>query len=390
MKKQKNKSRKTSRESSKESDKSKKLKILMLNYEFPPLGGGAGNATYYLLKEFAKYPNIEIDLITSSIDKERVKKFSKNITIYFLYINKKGNLHYQSQKDLLKYSWKAYKLAKKLKKTKNYNLCHAFFGIPCGYIAMKLKIPYIVSLRGSDVPFYNNRFYWFDKFIFKRISKKVWKNSKATITNSKGLKELALNSSPNQKIEVIYNGVNTEEFKPLKNKKHNKKIVIISTGRLIERKGYEYLLEALKENKNFELWLVGDGNLKGRLKDISNKNKVNVKFLGKIDHSKINNLLQKADIFCLPSLNEGMSNSILEAMACGLPIITTNVGGSQELINGNGFVLNKESSEELKEAIEKYLKNPKLLKIHGNKSRLLAERMSWENVAGEYLKEYKI
>jgi hypothetical protein len=69
-------------------------RILILNYEFPPLGGGAGNATYYLLKEFAKDPDLKIDLVTSSIDAFRVEKFSDNITVHLLDIGKGGNLHY--------------------------------------------------------------------------------------------------------------------------------------------------------------------------------------------------------------------------------------------------------------------------------------------------------
>jgi len=369
----------------KSKQKIKKLKILMLNYEFPPLGGGAGNATYYLLKEFAKNKELEIDLITSSTDKERIEKFSENITIYFLDINKKGNLHYQSQKDLLKYSWKAYKLAKKLKKEKNYNLCHAFFGIPCGYIAMKLKMPYMVSLRGSDVPFYNKRFYWLDKFIFKRISKKVWKNSKATITNSAGLKELAINSSPKQEISVITNGIDTNEFKPLKNKKNNTQIKLISTGRLIERKGYQYLIPALK-GLDVKLQLIGDGNLTKELKEMAKD--LDVEFLGKKEHKELPKFLQRADIFILPSLNEGMSNSILEAMSCGLPIITTDTGGSKELIKGNGYIIKKSDSESIRQAIEQYLKNPKTIKIQGNKSRKITESNNWEKIAQDYIMRY--
>src|SRR3989344_4881417 len=134
-------------------------RVLVLNYEFPPLGGGAGNATYYLLKEFAKYPDLEIDLVTSSVDTFRVEKFAGNITIHFLNIGKRGNLHYQTNQKLLMYSWKSYWYSKKLMEEKEYDLCHAFFGIPCGYVAMMLRLPYIVSLRGSDVPFYNKRFY---------------------------------------------------------------------------------------------------------------------------------------------------------------------------------------------------------------------------------------
>jgi len=364
------------------------MKILMLNYEFPPLGGGAGNATYYLLKEFSKIKNLEIDLVTSSIDKFKIEQFAKNIKIHFLDISKKGNLHYQSNKDLLTYSIKAKKYCKKLIKEKNFDLIHAFFGIPCGYIAMKLGLPYIVSLRGSDVPFYNKRFEKLDKFIFKKLSKKIWKNSKATITNSQGLKELALESCPNQKISIIYNGVDINEFKPLKIRKKNKKVVLISTGRLIKRKGYQYLIPAIK-GLDIKLQLIGDGNLKTELKKLANENKVDVKFLGKKKHKDLIKDLQKADVFILPSLNEGMSNSILEAMACGLPIITTNTGGSKELIKENGFIVKKENIKELKNAVQNFIDNPRLIKQMGIKSRKIAEKMSWKEVAGGYMEVYE-
>ncbi|MDP3987152.1 MAG: glycosyltransferase family 4 protein, partial [Nanoarchaeota archaeon] len=306
----------------------KKLRILMLNYEFPPLGGGAGNATNYLLKEFSKNPNIEIDLITSSIDKFKIKDFSKNVTIHFLDINKKGNLHYQSNKDLLTYSKKAYNYSKTLIEKKSYDLCHAFFGIPCGYLAMKLNkkydIPYIVSLRGSDVPFYNKRFHYLDKFLFKRLSKKIWKKSKATITNSEGLRQLAQSSAPNQKISVIYNGIDTNEFKPSRNKKTTKPIKIISTGRLIERKGYQYLIPALKDLNEIELSLVGDGNIKEELENLTKTNNANVKFLGKKSHEEIPKILSKADI------DEKGGTALSVGYVTGKPILFLGTGQNYE------------------------------------------------------------
>jgi len=252
----------------------------------------------------------------------------------------------------------------------------------------KYKLPYIISLRGSDVPFYNKRFEKLDKLIFKRLSKKIWKKSKATITNSGGLRELALKSSPKQKIDIIYNGVDIGKFKPLKTKKKNKKIVLISTGRLIKRKGYQYLIPAIR-NLDIKLQLIGDGNLTTELKQLVKQNKIDVEFLGKKNHKEIIKYLQKADVFVLPSLNEGMSNSILEAMACGLPIITTDTGGSKELIKGNGFIVKKNNISELKDAMQKFIDNSKLIKQMGNKSRKLVEEMSWNNVADKYLGVYR-
>jgi len=255
------------------------MKVLILNYEFPPLGGGAANATYFLLKEFANQEGIEIDLVTSSVDEFRIDPFAPNINIHYLDIGKKGNLHYQSNKDLLSYSWTAYRYAQELVDNNDYQLTHAFFGIPCGYIAMRLGIPYIVSLRGSDVPFYNKRFEKLDKFLFQRLSKKIWEKSAAVITNSSGLKDLALDTAPNQAIDIIWNGVDTDNFVPLKNKTVSSPITLVSTGRLIERKGYQFLIEALKGMDNFKLVLVGDGNMMEELKTQAKESKVQVEFL---------------------------------------------------------------------------------------------------------------
>ena len=356
------------------------MRILMLNYEFPPLGGGAANATYYLLKEFSKMKNIEIDLVTSSIDEYQEEQFSNNIKIYKLDIGKK-EIHYWTQFEILRYSWKTYKLSKKLKKEKNYDLCHAWFGVPCGYIAKKLKLPYIVALRGSDVPGYNSRFS-FQYIFLKPIIKSVWKNAGSVIANSEGLKNLALETM-NIPIKVIYNGIDTKEFKPKFNK--NKKLKILCVSRLIQRKGIEYLINAVK-SLEVELTIIGKGKQESYLKSIAPKN---VEFLGYIPHENIGKYYRNSDIFILPSLNEGMSNTILEAMASGLPIITTNTGGTKELIKGNGFVVSMRDSDAIKKAILKYIENPELIKTHGLKSREIAEKMSWENIAGEYYKVYR-
>jgi glycosyltransferase involved in cell wall biosynthesis len=360
------------------------MHILILNYEFPPLGGGAGNAAYYLLKEFAKGKDLNIDLVTSLVGGYKKEDFSSNIKIYYLDIGKKGSSHFQTQKDLFAYSWRAYWFCKKLISKKRYDLIHAFFGIPCGYIAMKLGLPYIVSLRGSDVPFYNQRFYFWDKFIFKRLSKIIWKKSKYVIANSFGLKQLAKNINPAQKIEVIYNGVDSQEFKPNADKSIGKTIKLISIGRLIPRKGYKYLLKSLKGLSNCELFLVGEGVERENLKTLAKKMGVKVRFYGRVSHQEVVYLLREADIFVLPSLNEGMSNSLLEAVACGLPVIVTDTGGSVELVKGNGIIVPKADVISLRSAIKRFLSDKNSLENMGQKSRQLAESMSWISVAEQY------
>lgn len=365
------------------------MKILILNYEFPPLGGGAANATYYLLKEFSKFKDLEIDLVTSSVDDFKIEKFSKNIRVHYLNINKKGNLHYQSNKDLLTYSWRAYRYSRKLMKEKQFDLCHAFFGIPCGYVAMKLGLPYIVSLRGSDVPFYNPRFYWLDKLFFKRVSKKVWSGAKRVVANSEHLKENALKINSLQPIDIISNGVDTRKFSPIRKKKMNEKLNIISVGRLTRIKGYEYVIEALSNDSESQLLLVGDGPLKDELKELAKKNNSQVNFLGIKPQKEVISYLRNADIFILPSINEGMSNALLEAMACGLPVIVTDTGGSNSFVKDNGVIVKKESVDDIKKAIQAYKGKSSIIKKQGEISRKYAEALSWNKVAEGYLGVYK-
>jgi len=365
----------------------------MLNYEFPPLGGGAGNATYYLLREFSKQRDLQIDLVTSSVGDYKEEQFADNIKIYYLDIGKKGNLHYQTNQDLLKYSWKAYWFSKKLIKENKYNLVHAFFGVPCGYIAMKLGLPYIVSLRGSDVPFYNKRFYWLDRIILKRLSGKIWRRARVAVANSEDLKNLALESSPDQKIEIINNGVDTSEFAP--GQGEHEKFTILSTSRLIARKGVDNLLQAFilfrKKYNAGKLILVGQGNLYNQLLNKAEQNGVreHVDFVGAVKHEDIKEYYKQADIFVLASHNEGMSNSLLEAMASGLAIITTDTGGSRKILGNNcGLIIQYPSVQEILVAVERlYNVREDLIKFKDG-SRNISLSFDWKKVAGKFLDIY--
>ncbi|MBN2087485.1 glycosyltransferase family 4 protein [Candidatus Peregrinibacteria bacterium] len=366
-------------------------KVLLLNYEFPPLGGGAANATYFLLKEFSKKKDIEIDLITSSTGEYKEEKFADNIKIYYLDIGKNEKMHSQSIKDLLLYSWKAYRHAKKLMKLKSYNIVHAFFGIPCGYIAMKLGLPYIVSLRGSDVPFFNERYTLLDRLIFKRLSGKIWKKAKAVIANSEELKALALKSHPNQKIDIIHNGVDVDTFQNVPSSKRDK-FTILCVSRLTSRKGISFLIKAfakLNSTNDCVLTIVGGGNREIELKNLAKDLGVDksIEFLGAVSKEEIPKSYRSSDVFVLPSLYEGMSNSCLEAMASGIPVVTTDTGGMKELLD-NDMIIRKQDSESIFEVLNKLKNSPELCQQIGQSNLKTAEQMKWSVVAEKYLKLY--
>jgi len=382
------------------------MKILFFNYEYPPLGGGAANANFCILREFAKNPALEIDLVTSSVDGEyHLEKMGDNVRVHRLPIGKNSkNLHFQSQKDLLVYAWKAYRFSKKLIREageKKYDLTHSFFTVPCGYLSYRIKkesgIPYIVSLRGSDVPGYSDRF-MFIYDILKPLIVRIWKSAASVISNSQGLKDLALESNQEQEIGIIHNGIDVGQFKPDPSRKNPDEFVITPGGsRITARKGLGYLVEAVSElvpeYPNIRLRIMGEGNESERLKIMVSKLKLekNVEFLGRVPHDDTVPKYQEADLFVLPSLNEGMSNAMLEALATGLPIVTTNTGGASELVKvgENGFIVEFENSRDIAEKIRTIMDDKDLMESMSRKSLEMSKEMSWQSVSGRYVDEYE-
>jgi len=385
------------------------MRILFFNYEYPPLGGGAAYASQSILKEYAGFDNLEVDFITSSPDSGYyLDKAGNNIRIHRLPIGKnKENMTFQSQKNLLVYTWKAYFFARKLikqaiKEKKPYALTHSFFTVPCGFISMILKfqfrLPCIISLRGSDVPWFSERFTWIYYFLKWPIIF-IWKMAGAVVANSSMIKNLALKSNAKQKIEIIYNGVNIDIFKPAENPEPRKNFIILCASRLSRRKGFNYVIDALAKIKdqypNLKLIIAGgEGNaekdLKEQMKNLNLEDRM--EFTGFVTpNTEFLKYYQTADVFVFPSLNEGMSNNLLEAIASGMPVIITPTGGADELVKAgvNGFLVKFKDSDDIADKIKKLINDPELTRQMGIESRKIAESMSWQKVAGQYAELYK-
>ncbi|MEK9151118.1 MAG: glycosyltransferase family 4 protein [Patescibacteria group bacterium] len=379
------------------------MKILFLNYEYPPLGGGAGNATEYLLKEYAQVPDLEVHLVTSSADdKAHEATVGDQVFVHSLPIGKSPQtLHFQSIFDVLRYSWAGYRFARKLLSPGDFDAIHAFFSVPCGVqaylLGRRFKIPYIVSLRGADVPGYSERFSFLYIFL-KPIIRFVWKHSAFVVANSEGLRELALRTNREQPIDVIHNGIDSNHFSPRPEARPEDAFIItLGASRVTMRKGVQYLIEAVSmlvaKSPQIRLKILGDGDDKERLENMVKVMKLesHVMFLGRIPREETAPYYQEASVFVLPSQNEGMSNALLEALASGLPIIATDTGGSKELVadGENGFIVKMRSAEDIAEKLARLIADPALRQRFGEASRTRAEKMSWKNIARQYVEVYR-
>lgn len=233
----------------------------------------------------------------------------------------------------------------------------------------------ICSQRGSLMQWEWLRF--FDKITKFLVTKYIVQTE---IAKKKLLKKLNLSK---EKIKVIPNAINLDEYNFEINKKKKEaelgikpdNINIVCVSKLRKGKGHVFLLTAFEKTyeiyNNINLLIVGGGELKNTLlKQLVNYNSINnIYFLGERDDIK--EILKISDIFVLATEAEGMSNAILEAMAAGLPVITTDIIENRELIKDNqtGIMIPVNKSDEIAKSLQQLINNPELARRIGNSAK---------------------
>ncbi|RAP45909.1 MAG: hypothetical protein BZ135_04605 [Methanosphaera sp. rholeuAM6] len=197
---------------------------------------------------------------------------------------------------------------------------------------------------------------------------------------------------PTDKIFIMPNVSNISGNCDISKKEHHAK-KILYVGRLIERKGINYLLEAYKDLKieNTELIIVGSGSEEDKLKKyVKDNNLENVTFTGKINNEELEEYYNQSNIVVVPSINKGMGDPwvfvLNEAMYYYNPIVaTTAVGAAPDMIKGNGFIVEEKNSQALKEAVEKILNDEKLEKEMGLKSKdIITNEFQYSNMINAF------
>lgn len=367
----------------------KKMKILIVTHYFLPHKGGIEFVAYNQAKELVKKGH-KVTIISSKIGDEPEEEIIDGIKIRRVkawnWFEDKQGVPYPV------FSWRIFKVMNE--EAKNADIIHVHdINYLTSFIATKKSKKYSKPLiLTQHITFVNKGLI---TNTIQRIVKSVYGNyiikssDKIIVCNNQVKKWL---NEPN-KTSFLHNAVDTNLFKPATKKEklelRNKydlplnKPIILFVGRLVEKKGFDKLFEA--RDKNYLIVFAGGGEIPNNMEK-DNK----VLFLGEMSQEKLSEIYKASDIFCLPSKNEGFPLTILEAMASGLPIITSNHPGYNKYLDKKYVKLIKPTPEEIKKSIKEVLNNKNLIIKMSKYSRDSAiKRFSWNKNVKSLLEVYQ-
>ena len=249
----------------------------------------------------------------------------------------------------------------------------------------------VIHLHGSNF----KQFYQNGNDFKKKLIEKFFNEADAVLVLAKSWQSFCEQFCNKGNIRIIYNGASVDKFNSKIN--HRVNLNISFMGRLGQRKGIYDLLEAFEKLSsdipNAKLVLGGDGDIDLVKKIIKEKNIENrIDILGWVTGKQKIEVFQKTDIYVLPSYNEGMPGSVLEAMAAGVPIISTPVGAIPEIVieNKNGYLIKPGDINELYSKLKLLSQNKNLRERMGKESkRIIQEKFDVEKIVNKLLKIYE-
>lgn len=260
---------------------------------------------------------------------------------------------------------------------------HYFYpdGVAAARLARELEIPLLITGRGTDLtlipqsPPERAQIQWASK------------QASALITVCEDLRHKLMDlGEPDARSVTLRNGVDLKRFSPGDRGAARARLgldgfTLLSVGSLIPRKGHELIIAALAELPDARLLIAGSGPMRAELERVAHEKGVaaRVRFLGEIAHDALTDAYRAADIFVLASSREGWANVLLEAMACGTPVVATNVNGTPEVLQDPklGVLVEERSARALAQAVRQL----RALSPDRGAVRRYAEQFSWDDTA---------
>ena len=372
------------------------MKILIINYEFPPLGGGGGVASYDLAVELAKKHHV--DVLTSNFKDLPQFENIQGVNVYrcpVLFRNSRDAASFMSMKS---YLFSGFKKGAQLIRKNRYDVINTHFALlsgTLGWILSKFyRIPNVLSIHGSDIYNPSKIMSPHRNFIFRAVVKFVLNGAQKVVAQSANTKENAVKYyNPNKEIDIIPLPFNPPAFRKTNKIKMGFKatdFILVTIGKLVKRKAIDVQLKALSilNEKRVKLVIVGNGTemnyLTNKVKKLDLTDKVI--FAGCIPENEKFKYLSIANLYVMTSLYEDFGREFMEAMNFGLPVVTTNHGGQTDFLadGENALLIDVGDVSECANSIQKFMKNKRLYNKCSQNNRKKVKIFYANHIAAQY------
>lgn len=377
------------------------MKILLLNYEYPPIGAGAGVISRHIAEGLSGRGH-PVTVITTWFPGESEKDDSENLKIIRLR-SKRKYIYKSDIFEMLSWAKESKKFLSEYCKNNLFDIVFANFSLPGGDVAFFLKknfgFPYVVISHGHDIPwFFPSQMMLYHALTYrwiKRICMASERNFIQSDAMKKNIDRFTGKGNENKNV-LIPNGSDFDNFKPDHSRK-SENFKIIFVGRLVKQKDPFTFLKAIKlfalTNKDFTVHVIGDGPLKKKMEYYVNRNNLwkKVVFKGWLSKDEVLKEYQSSHIKIAPSLEEGMSISIMESIACGQYVLTTPVSENASLIQEHvtGEIVKLRDYKDIADRLQKFYFD-KFITGYSIPDEYLEkhkDKYGWDSIAASYEKE---
>ena len=372
------------------------MRILVINYEFPPVGGGGGRVAEDICRVLANRGH-SVRVQTSHIKglpkvekrdgykiyrSPSLRRRADTCTIWemgaFLIMNMLPSM-------LQAVTWRP-------------DVIHVHFAVPTGvlgwFIGLITGIPYVVTVHAGDVPGgtpgLTDHIFW----LIKPLTVPIWQRAAAVTAVSEHIQRLALRSY-DVPIETIPNGVEVSECKQSPLAPHNPQRLVFA-GRFNPEKNLLFLIDVLRRisDLEWEMDMLGDGRLmeavKARIHKAGLANRIHLH--GWVKLEEVATIMSQSDILVLPSLSEGMPVVAARALGHGLAILGSDIGGLADVVQDgvNGFLCAVNEADAFERALRTMLTSDDLLRGMKGESRQLAHKFDLQAIVTRYEEIFEV
>lgn len=375
----------------------------MLNYEFPPLGGGGATSSFNLARNVVRLGH-QVDVVTMGFSGVPRREILDGVRVYRVpsIRSRKEVCHTH---EMLTYVFSGALQAAALAHRRHYDVCNTHFIVPTGPISFALKRlggpPYVLTARGSDVPGHNPDRFRLDHLVIRPIWRRLVCDADAIVAVSEDLKGRIQANAPDVPVTVIPNGasplgsdadlIDGADMMPPPSRNGSMRVLMVT--RLHEFKGVQYLLEAVgRVGLELEINIVGDGPYRQVLEAQAARLSKPVRFWGWLDRAspEFRQLYRSSSVFVFPSEREGSPASVQEAMSAGLAVIAADSAGTPEVVGDAGLLVSPKDAGGIADALVELAAHPELVRDLGRRAQQrIRERFDWAVLARRYIDLYE-